>query len=343
MESASRGTYHDESRYCDAELDEDAIAKLCSDLSIYGKRAFSRMDLVNKRVIRRDAGGEYPTLAYALLTGAPVPMSTIECARFRGVEKGEFTSMKSFGGPIYEQLEKAHEFVLDRLDNAVTVSERSISRTETYEIPDAAVREAIVNAVTHRNYAVNNARIYVSVFDDRVEVRSPGTVPVGMTLKSAMSGESAVRNRAIAEMFRSAGISEGWGNGIIRIRSLCMEQGLREPLFEERSSSFVVTLFRPARQGRGGAAGAREIHEGCRSAIVRYIAENGGATRREIGSLPGCAFSDLPEEKRYVKVSNIIRSLVRRGEIYNAGSDRRPRYVLPERGDGSPADAPRIR
>lgn len=84
-----------------------------------------------------------------------------------------------------------------------------IVRKDYYELPVGAIREMIVNAVCHRNY-MDSSCVQVAVYDDRVEVTSPGMLYGGLTLKEAMSGRSKIRNKAIAEIFSRMEIIEEW-------------------------------------------------------------------------------------------------------------------------------------
>jgi len=85
--------------------------------------------------------------------------------------------------------------------------------------------------------------IKVAVFDNRLEITNPGFLPFGLTLETALSGVSRLRNRVIGRVFRELKLIEQWGSGMGRMISACTEQGLRPPLFEEIGASFRVTLF----------------------------------------------------------------------------------------------------
>ena len=85
--------------------------------------------------------------------------------------------------------------------------------------------------------------IKVAVFDDRIEITSPGMLPFGLTLEAAISGVSKLRNRVIGRVLRELGLIEQWGSGIGRMIAACSEAGLQQPRFEEIGNSFKVTLF----------------------------------------------------------------------------------------------------
>lgn len=101
----------------------------------------------------------------------------------------------------------------------------------------------IVNAVAHRSY-IDDSCIQISVYDDRVEVLSPGTLYGGMDWETAKEGKSKCRNTAICDAFHYMRIIEQWGTGIPRIINQCREYGLKEPLFEEFGDEIRVVIYR---------------------------------------------------------------------------------------------------
>ena len=116
-------------------------------------------------------------------------------------------------------------------------------RKESYELPLRAAREMIINAHCHRNF-LDESCVQVALYDDRLEVISPGGLCYGLTLEEALSGRSRQRNRAIAEVFNQMGLIEAWGNGLKSIREGAREYGLPEPEFIEMPETFRVNLFR---------------------------------------------------------------------------------------------------
>jgi len=107
-----------------------------------------------------------------------------------------------------------------------------------------AVREVLVNALAHRDYAVSGMRIQVAIFSDRLEIQSPGMFPFGMTLDSFKAGVSQVRNPVIAQVFHRLEIMERWGSGWQRISEACKEGGYPEPEWQEPGMCTRV-VFRP--------------------------------------------------------------------------------------------------
>ncbi len=183
----------------------------------------------------------YPTHAFNLMTENKYRFAKVQCALFKGMTRDIFIDQKEFCGPIYEQVENAYRFVLRHINMGAEIE--GVFRSDLYELPKAAVREMVVNAVTHRSY-LDKSCVQICVFDDRVEVLSPGTLYGGLDIQTAKLGKSTCRNEAVAEAFHYMHIVEAWGTGLPRMISRCKEYGLREPLFEELGDSFKVTIFR---------------------------------------------------------------------------------------------------
>lgn len=182
-----------------------------------------------------------PTHAFDLLTDNHNKAAKIQCALFKGISRDIFIDQKEFTGPIQEQVEEAYQFVLRHINMGANIE--GLFRTDIYELPITAIREMIANAVLHRSY-LDRSCIQVCIFDDRIEVLSPGMLYGGLDIITAKRGKSTCRNEAIAEAFHYMKIVEAWGTGIPRIISRCKEYGLQEPVFEELGDGFLVTMFR---------------------------------------------------------------------------------------------------
>jgi predicted HTH transcriptional regulator len=104
------------------------------------------------------------------------------------------------------------------------------------------VREALVNAICHRDYA-STANVQIRIFDDRLEVENPGLLPFGLTIEDLHHGISKLRNRVIGRVFHSLGLIEQWGSGVQRMTAACTEMGLAPPRLEEIATRFRVTIF----------------------------------------------------------------------------------------------------
>ncbi|MBP3870573.1 MAG: putative DNA binding domain-containing protein [Faecalicoccus sp.] len=192
-------------------------------------------------ILRRQDGDLVPTRAFTLLTNPKDRSVKIQCALFKGIDRVDFIDRKEFRGAIQEQIDQAHQFVLRHTNKGAIID--GLYRQDVYEIPVGAIREIIVNAVLHRSY-VDDASIQVSIFDNRIEIDSPGMLHNGLSVADALSGKSKCRNKAIAEAFEYMKIIEGWGTGLPRLFHDCNEMGLPKPKFEEFGDGIKVTIYR---------------------------------------------------------------------------------------------------
>lgn len=252
-----QGTNHsfDEMVCVEQKYDAGRADELCMAIKTYmmeAARTKSEKDkvkdvtvqnLINWGIIKNMEGTLVPTNAFVLLTNNIFPFARIQCALFKGTERVVFIDKRDFDGPLYKQIEEAYEFVLKHINLGAEIS--GLVRTDAYELPTEAIREAIVNAVTHRNF-LDRACVQVAVYDDRVEITSPGMLYGGLTIEQIKEGGSKIRNRCIAEVFSRMRIIESWGTGIKRMFSSCREYGIREPELLEIGDSFRVNLYRPS-------------------------------------------------------------------------------------------------
>ena len=252
-----QGTHHsfDEMVCIGQKYDAAKAEELCAAIKRYMVEAVKTksekekvkdvtvQNLINWSIIKNVDGTLVPTNAFVLLTDNTFPFAKIQCALFKGTERVVFIDKRDFEGPLYEQIEEAYEFVLKHINLGAEI--RGLVRKDAYELPTEAIREAIVNAITHRNF-LDRACVQVAVYDDRVEVTSPGMLYGGLTIEQIKEGGSKIRNRCIAEVFSRMKIIESWGTGIKRMFSSCKEYGVREPELLEIGDSFRVNLYRPS-------------------------------------------------------------------------------------------------
>ncbi len=174
------------------------------------------------------------------------PFARIAAARVRGREMGaEDLDRKEFGGTLPHQVAGVERFIESHLKSPVTIHgfepERSSGVAPDFWLPLEVVRETVRNAVMHRDYAVTGP-IVVTVFDDRVEVVSPGRLINSMNVESMRAGISVARNQRIASVLGHLGLVTQRGSGVPRMIRLMKEAGLPEPRLEERGPALAVTL-----------------------------------------------------------------------------------------------------
>ena len=118
-----------------------------------------------------------------------------------------------------------------------------IYRQDVYEIPPDAIRELIINAMVHRSY-LDHGTIQVAVYDNRLEITSPGKLPMGQTMERMKEGYSKIRNEALAHAFAYMNLIEHWGSGIPRIIDKVKAAGLQEPEFIGGEVDLRINIYR---------------------------------------------------------------------------------------------------
>jgi predicted HTH transcriptional regulator len=190
-----------------------------------------------------------PTNAAILLFGERpskfFSTAQVHCFHYLGTQKRKpIVSQQPYEGRLFEVIDEAVEFVLGKLDRSVGTRERSTRAPVDFEIPRAAITEAIVNAVVHRNYR-KNGFVQVIVFADRVEVWNPGELPPGLTPELLREPHGPIpQNPLIAEPLFRVKYVEKAGTGTTDMIEDCRKAGLPEPDFEQRGPHFVVTIWR---------------------------------------------------------------------------------------------------
>ena len=228
-------------------ISEKSIEILCRDIESFREKAgmtgrsVKKEQLMNWKILKQSEGRLMATNAYVLLTSDYFQFSKTQCAVFKGTDRTVFLDKREFTGPIYTQIESAVDFVLRNIRLGATID--GLVRKEKYELPPEAIREMIINAHCHRNL-MDESCIQVAVYDDRLEVTSPGGLYNGLTYEEIMNGHSKIRNKAIANIFNQMGLVEAWGSGIKRIFNCAKEYELPEPRFQEFDNMFRVELFR---------------------------------------------------------------------------------------------------
>ena len=220
-------------------------------------RKIGRAQLISCGLIIEEGGKDYAANGYQLLDGAGFyEDAVIQCARFRGTTRSIFIDRKDYSGPIDEQVESALQFVL----NYLSIGSRIVGagRHDFYELPYNSIREMIANAVCHRSYLAPE-KIQVALYDDRLEVTSPGMLSRDLTIEKMKSGRSKLRNKGIAAVFSYLHLIEGWGSGIPKILEEAKEYGLREPELIDMDGAFRINLYRrPFEFDRFGVIDPRE-------------------------------------------------------------------------------------
>ncbi len=179
------------------ELDETALKKL--------------------ELLKKHQDNWLPTNAYVLFSENPerkelFSYAKIECARFKGISSGDFIDQLTIDENISSQSEAAYNFVLRHINKGAQV--KGVYTESRWEYPIVALREAIRNAVVHRDYSLTGKDIKVAIYDDMVEITSPGKLMPSIDFNELEARQSDIRNKIIAPVFKKIGVIDQWGNGL---------------------------------------------------------------------------------------------------------------------------------
>lgn len=185
--------------------------------------------------------GKIARAAFFLFMAGESSLSAIELGRFQTE-----TIIKDGGRlrtDLFAEVTGVMEFIKKHINRAYIITGNP-QREERWDYPLDAVREIVLNAIIHRDYASSSDTI-VKIFDERIEIYNPGRLPSGLTIDKLLRGDyrSTLRNRKIADMFKEVGLVEKYGSGIRRIIQGFHEYGLPEPKFQEISEGFMVTVY----------------------------------------------------------------------------------------------------
>jgi ATP-dependent DNA helicase RecG len=199
------------------------------------KEALNRLDLTKNGKLTNAA-----ILLFGLNPQRFVLQAKTQCAKFKGTTTNEFEDMHDFDGTIIDQRDDAVRFAEKYIQRSAKIV--GTERVESYDYPIEAIREAITNAICHRDYRISS-NVQLRIFDDRIEIWGCGPLPKPLTIEDLKQDhESIRRNPLIAQSLFMVGYIERWGTGTQRIIESCLEANLPEPLFEIKSGSLVVSI-----------------------------------------------------------------------------------------------------
>lgn len=308
-----------------ADLDDEIIAQYIAKREEKQRRPISRS--IEEILVEIGATTERgdPTVAGILLFGRNpqgfIPQSGLVFVRFEGSEaRGPgglpgYSRREEIGGPLSQLIESAWQATWEEMRVGAVV--KGLVREETTEYPPFAVREALVNAVCHRDYRLSGRRIEVRMFDDRLEVISPGGLPGYITLDNIVEEHFSRNPRIVAGLFQW-GFIEELGLGIDRMIEEMLQAGHPTPTFRAAPYSFTVSLA-SVRERRGIPAWQRSMNERQLRAM-QYVREQGSITNREYRVL--CP--DVSAETLRLDLADMVE----RGLLLKVGAKKGTYYIL---------------
>ena len=197
--------------------------------------------------------------------------------------------------------------------------QESFQRKEIWDYPLLAIREALLNALIHRDYFNTDIQTQIRVYDDAIRFHNPGSLPQGITIEMLKTEHySFLHNPLIAKIFYLAGFVERYGSGIGRIVDALAEAGLPEPEFQSDSFGFIVRMRKDLRFTEDSLRGAGLNERQLRA--MSFARENGGITAVEYAAIA----PEVSEKTRY----RDLLDLVHRGLLEAVGAKKGRKYVL---------------
>jgi ATP-dependent DNA helicase RecG len=208
--------------------------------------------------------------------------SIVTCVLYKGLEKLNILDRKDINTDFLNTIDESIIFLKKHLNLSYIIE--SIQRQEILEIPEVALREAVVNAVTHRNYFEGGANVMIEIFDNRVEISNPGGLPKSLTPEN-FGKKSVARNPVIANLYHRAKFIEKLGTGINRIKNAMKEAELPEPEFE--FSEFFSITFKRTKADETVEKTVEKTRGKTRGKIIQLISENPNITIEEMAEKIG--------------------------------------------------------
>ena len=287
-------------------------------------------------------GKLYPTPAGLLFFGHDpqrfLPQSSVEFLHLwgpdltsTGPDGSRWRSNDEFTGTIPHIIDQVEAAVLDRAATRGIVD--GFRRRDEPEYPREALREAIVNAVAHRDYTMRGSRVQIRLYPDRLEIHTPGGLPAPVTVDN-IEEEQATRNEALVALLQDYGYMERRGFGLNAIVASMREAGLAPPLMTDNGASFNLCLKRDVLMSPETLRWLRRF-EGAdvspqQRLALAYLRGNERLYNRDYARLNGCSSVEATQSLRQMVERSLVRMQSTRGGAYYVLADRLPKPAGPK-------------
>ncbi|MBE5802245.1 MAG: AAA family ATPase, partial [Clostridiales bacterium] len=246
---------------------------------------------------------------------------TLKLAVFEGSKKTVFKDRQELTGSLLEQLEEAFAYI-ERY-NRTRAEFSGLDRVDLRDYPPEAVREALLNAIVHRDYAFSGSTL-ISIFEDRIEFVTIGGLVKGITLEDVKLGVSVLRNQHLANIFYRLRLIEAYGTGILKINESYDEHTVK-PVIETTNNAFKITLpnsnYQVENQGSLSTGKANSNTSGKKDAriatILKLCQDQGSIVRTDVEKALGVS---------QATAILLLRGLVDDGVLIKKGKGRNLRY-----------------
>lgn len=298
-------------------LNQNLTFNKAADFFKKRKVAFAKAQMRTLHLIGED--DTYTNLAF-LLSEQCTHM--IKLAVFEGSRKSVFKDRRELSGSLLEQLEKAYDYI--NRYNRTRAEFSGLDRLDMRDYPPEAIREALLNAIVHRDYSFSAATL-ISIFEDRIEFVTVGGLVKGIALEDVMLGVSALRNQYLANIFYRLRLIEAYGTGILKINE-CYSDYTVQPLIETTGNAFKITLpntnFHAERQKvlnniqTGGSTSVPKKEERI-NAVLELCRSKGSIVRSDVETALGVSQSTA---------ILLLRELTNEGILIKKGKTKNLRY-----------------
>jgi ATP-dependent DNA helicase RecG len=296
--------------------------------------------LLSYHLITKEHHKVYPTIVGILMFGDDPQRyfseAMILCSHFAGIEGRHSIASTDCNGNLFEQFNRAYNFVVSHLDYKFEIVKTQ--RMETLELPEIAIREALLNAIVHRSYSIK-APTKIAIYDNRVEISSPGNFPGSLNTDNLRQGITFLRNPVICKLFREAGYVEKLGTGLIEIFDSYEEYGLAPPSVIEGEN--YVKYILPRRKYKTTTQLAMTVNANCGGYSVDVDIKRPELSRKLRNIV------ELFEMAEYISISDVIAhlnisratagrylaELIDRGVLTRQGVGKKITYALSKNAD----------
>ncbi len=240
---------------------------------------------------------------------------TIKMAVYEGIQKEVFRDRREFDGSLLRQLSDAYEFI--EKNNRIRAEYKGLQRIDEHDYPEEAIREALLNALVHREYSFSGSTL-ISIFENRMEFISIGGLVKGITFEDIMLGVSITRNENLANVFYRLGLIEAFGTGISKILK-SYEGSAKQPVIETTDNAFKIVLPNRNIQKEFGQSVKEAPDDEQLTRVLHLLNKKYSVTRKEVDEYLNVSQSTS---------SRILKSMSDSGLIKSIGKGKTTRYEI---------------
>ena len=311
MIKETSGDCYEEARSVNQQLTFDEAEKYFAERNMaFGEQQKRTLNIIG-------ADGTYTNLGMLLSDQC---VHTIKLAVFNGSQKTIFRDRKELMGSLLKQLEEAYAYI-DNF-NHVRAEFEGLRRIDNHSYPAEALREALLNAITHRDYGYS-ASTLISIFDDRIEFVTVGGLVKGLSFDDIMLGVSVLRNKNLANVLYRLKLIEAYGTGILKINESYAAYDVK-PQFEVSSNAFKIVLPNTNFETKTVVTETKEVTrpETREETVLRLAREKGYVIRKDVEEAFGIS---------QTAATVVLRNMLAHGLLAKDGVGKTIKYYVTEK------------